>query len=192
MATDIDTLLQSYTTWLGEQIKTRTIGEYQEITTPFLDRHNDCIQLYLRYGVVQAPGERLEQRKLRQEIGETLISWADEYFSSDEHINKRIPRKEMYDSFITYDPSQRKYIQPQPFKKKLVLYCKWKGYLFNPNKYDSKSGLPLYLDKDGKPIIDDKSGGVEYFTIGKPDSGTPTEALDPLGIPLDSDGKLDF
>ena len=29
MATDIDTLLQSYTTWLGEQIKTRTIGEYQ-------------------------------------------------------------------------------------------------------------------------------------------------------------------
>ena len=152
----------------------------------------NCIQLYLRYGVVQAPGERLEQRKLRQEIGETLISWADEYFSSDEHINKRIPRKEMYDSFITYDPSQRKYIQPQPFKKKLVLYCKWKGYLFNPNKYDSKSGLPLYLDKDGKPIIDDKSGGVEYFTIGKPDSGTPTEALDPLGIPLDSDGKLDF
>lgn len=34
----------------------------------------NCIQLYLQFGVVQAPGERLEQRKLRQEMGETLIS----------------------------------------------------------------------------------------------------------------------
>ena len=29
----------------------------------------NCIQLYLKFGVVQAPGERLQQRKLRQEIG---------------------------------------------------------------------------------------------------------------------------
>lgn len=131
----------------------------------------NCIQLYLRYGVVQAPGERLEQRKLRQEIGESLISWADEYFSDEQHINHRIPRKEIYDAFINYDPSQRKYIQPTPFKKKLIAYCHWKGYVFNPHKYDRKSGLPLYFDKDGKPIIDDKSGGVEYFMIGNDSSG---------------------
>ena len=152
----------------------------------------NCIQLYLRYGVVQAPGERLEQRKLRQEIGETLISWADEYFSDDQHINHRIARKEMYDSLITYDPAQRKYILPTAFKKKLVLYCKWKGYVFNPQKYDKKSGLPLYLDKDGKPILDDKSGGVEYFTIGTQDCDTPSEDTDPMGLAVDPSGKLDF
>lgn len=151
-----------------------------------------CIQLYLKYGVVQAPGERLEQRKLRQEIGDTLISWADEYFSNEHNLNRRTPRKEMYDALITYDPAQRKYILPTAFKKKLVLYCKWKGYIFNPQKYDRKSGLPLFLDKDGKPIIDDKSGGVEYFTIGTPDHPEPEQAKDPLGLEIDDSGKIEF
>lgn len=98
----------------------------------------------------------------------------------------------MYDALITYDPAQRKYILPTAFKKKLVLYCKWKEYIFNPQKYDKKSGLPLFLDKDGKPVIDDKSGGVEYFTIGTPDCTNPAEATDPMGLPVDNDGKLDF
>lgn len=87
MATDIDTLLQSYTTWLGEQIKTRTIGEYQEITTPFLDRHNDCIQLYLKklteqeyllsdggYTIqdLESCGCRLDTEKRQELLNETL------------------------------------------------------------------------------------------------------------------------
>lgn len=152
----------------------------------------NCIQLYLKYGVVQAPGERLEQRKLRQEIGETLISWADEYFSNEHNVNRRTPRKEMYDALINYDPAQRKYILPTAFKKKLVLYCKWKGYIFNPQKYDQKSGLPLFLDKDGKPVIDDKSGGVEYFTIGTPGRTEPVQAKDPMGLDIDGSEKLEF
>ena len=87
MATDIDTLLQSYTTWLGEQIKTRTIGEYQEITTPFFDRHNDCIQLYLKklteqeyllsdggYTIqdLESCGCRLDTEKRQELLNETL------------------------------------------------------------------------------------------------------------------------
>lgn len=77
----------------------------------------NCIQLYLKFGVVQAPGERLQQRKLRQEIGETIISWADEYFSSEEHCH-RTPRKEIYDNFRNYDPQQSKYISTTAFKER--------------------------------------------------------------------------
>ena len=126
----------------------------------------NCVQLYLRFGVIQAPGERLEQRKLRQEMGETLISWADEYFSSEEHLNQRLSRKDLYDAFCTYDSSVRKYISPTAFKKKFVMYCEWKGFIFNPQKYDSITGKPFQIDKDGRPVIDDKAGGVEYFTVG--------------------------
>ena len=140
----------------------------------------NCVQLYLQFGVVQAPGERLEQRKLRQEIGETLISWADEYYSSDEHC-KRTARKEVYDAFCMYDPQQRKFISPNSFKKRIKMYCELNGYLFNPHKYDPTSGQPLYFDGDGKPVIDDKSGGVEYFTIGKPQKPEPQE---PEQMPL--------
>lgn len=127
----------------------------------------NCIQLYLKFGVVQAPGERLEMRKMRQEITEPLISWADEYFSDAEKINKRINKRDLYDSFCNYDPAQRKFISSTAFKKKFILYCSFSGYVFNPHKYDARTGLPHQFDKDGKSIIDDKSGGVEYFTIGK-------------------------
>ncbi|WP_291528577.1 primase-helicase family protein [Bacteroides sp. UBA939] len=126
----------------------------------------NCIQLYLTFGVVQAPGERLEMRKLRQEITEPLISWADEYFSDPAHLNTKLVRPELYDAFKNYDRRQEKYISTTDFKKKIKLYCKWKGYVFNPNKYDPVTGKPHHFDKDGAPILDDKSGGVEYFTIG--------------------------
>lgn len=126
----------------------------------------DCVQLYLRYGVVEAPGERLEARILRQEITEGFIAWADEYFSSDENRNRRIPRKTLSDLYFEYDPLQRKYVSPTEFKKRFVKFCQWKGYTFNPSKYDPVTGLPNSLDKDGRAILDDKSGGVEYFTVG--------------------------
>lgn len=159
----------------------------------------NCVQLYLQFGVVQAPGERLEQRKLRQEIGETLISWADEYYSSEEHC-ARTPRKEVYDAFCNYDPQQRKFISASAFKNKIKKYCELKGYVFNPQKYDPTTGLALYLDRDGKPVIDDKSGGVEYFTIGTQvkaaDGSTTIETpvqKDPMGLPVDDHtGKIDF
>ena len=142
----------------------------------------NCIQLYLTFGVVQAPGERLEERKLRQEIGETFISWADEYFSAPEHIGCRLVKKELFDALCFYDPAQRKYNTPASFKKKFVMYCKWKGFVFNPQKYDSKTGLPYQVDKDGRPVVDDKSGGVEYFTVG-----TGKEIIQPGEDPLDPD-----
>ncbi len=151
----------------------------------------NCIQLYLTYGVVQAPGERLEQRKLRQEIGELFISWADEYFSSDEHLNHRLVKKELYDALVNYDPKNRDFINPNAFKKKLIAYCRWKGFVFNPQKYDPRSGKPLFYDKDGKAIIDDKSGGVEYVTIGTTPGESPAPASDPMGLPM-TDNKLEF
>jgi hypothetical protein len=148
----------------------------------------NCIQLYLEFGVVQAPGERLEMRKLRQEITEPLIAWADEYFSDPAHMNCRLVKKELYDAFCTYDPSQRKFISMTLFKKKFVMYCEWKGYMFNPDKYDPLTGKPHQFDRDGKPVIDDKAGGVEYFTVGnsgkkesevkKSDSGLPFDPSD--------------
>lgn len=125
-----------------------------------------CIQTYLQFGVIESPGERLEVRRLRQEITEGFIMWGDEYFSAPEHINKRISRKELYDAFLEYSPEQKKWTTPTGFKKKFVKYCSFKGYLFNPHRYDPLTRLPIYLDKDGAADMDDKSAGVEWFTVG--------------------------
>jgi len=41
-------LVSSYIEWLKSKITTTEIQGYQEISTPFLDRHNDHIQIYVK------------------------------------------------------------------------------------------------------------------------------------------------
>ena len=54
MATDCQSLVESYVAWLRETIATDDIDGVCEITTPFLDRHNDRLQIY-----VECHGDRL-------------------------------------------------------------------------------------------------------------------------------------
>lgn len=41
-------LVESYVTWLKERIRLENIGGICEITTPFIDRHNDHLQIYVK------------------------------------------------------------------------------------------------------------------------------------------------
>lgn len=125
-----------------------------------------CVQLYFRLGVVQSPSERIETRQLRQFMGETFLAWAEEYFSAECNRNDRKPRKQLFDTYLDYSQEPRKYATPQAFKNKLKSYCEYAGYIFNPQRLDPTSRQPLYYDKDGRPLLDDKRDGVEYFVIG--------------------------
>lgn len=125
-----------------------------------------CIQIYFRYGYVPGPMDRLDKRKLLQDVSEEFCLWADEYFSS-ERINTRIPRKTMYADLLEYiGPSRRAYYSPRNFKVKLVKYCQLRDLLFQPQFYDPVNNKYLNLDKDGRPILKDTSNSVEYFTVG--------------------------
>ena len=129
-----------------------------------------CVQIYFRFGYVPAPGERLEQRKLRQDIGEEFILWADEYFSDEDHLNRELLRKDVYESLLSYvGNDKRKFYTPQSFKNKLKYYCKFRDYIFNPECYNPYTGEYRSTAKDGRPQTDIKRNGKEYFTIGEPD-----------------------
>ncbi|NDV45820.1 DUF3854 domain-containing protein [Paludibacter sp. 221] len=129
-----------------------------------------CVQTYLRFGVVEAPAERIELRNLRQQMGESFLLWAEEYFSDEAKLNTQLKRRELYEEFIVQFPEQRKFISATSFKERIKAYCKWKGYIFNKSRFDPISGEPLYYDKkSGDAIIDYKTGGIEYFEIGTPD-----------------------
>lgn len=136
----------------------------------------ECVQIYLQYGVVQAPGDRIASRQLRQSMGETFLTWADEYFSDPTKINARLVRKELYDAFLTHSPEQRKFVNQPEFKKKIIRYCEWSSWIFNPNRIDPITQQCMYLDKDGRPDMDDKSGGIEYFMMGTPSYWLKNEA----------------
>ena len=44
----IHQLICDYTIWLNGEISVAKYGDYYELTTPFLDRYNDCLQVYLK------------------------------------------------------------------------------------------------------------------------------------------------
>ncbi len=48
MSLDIQRLLDTYYIWLKDKTAIRQIDQWTEITTPYLDRHNDYIQIYAK------------------------------------------------------------------------------------------------------------------------------------------------
>jgi hypothetical protein len=48
MSNEIKDLIEKYLNWLKDKTVLREIGDYVEITTPYLDRHNDYIQIYVK------------------------------------------------------------------------------------------------------------------------------------------------
>lgn len=48
MLSDVQRLLDSYSAWLKDNHNLREVGEWVEITTPYVDRHNDQLQIYAR------------------------------------------------------------------------------------------------------------------------------------------------
>jgi hypothetical protein len=45
---NIEEMIGEYTTWLRKEITVATFGEYVELTTPYLDRFNDYLQIYAK------------------------------------------------------------------------------------------------------------------------------------------------
>jgi hypothetical protein len=48
MISDIQKLLDEYSAWLKDKTVLRQIDDWVEITTPYLDRHNDYVQIYAK------------------------------------------------------------------------------------------------------------------------------------------------
>ena len=48
MIDEIQSLLDKYLLWLKDKTKIRQINDWIEITTPYLDRHNDYLQIYVK------------------------------------------------------------------------------------------------------------------------------------------------
>lgn len=48
MVINIESLTKKYSDWLFQNTTTRKVKDTIEITLPYLDRNNDCIQVYLK------------------------------------------------------------------------------------------------------------------------------------------------
>lgn len=124
-----------------------------------------CVHIYLKHGVVEAPGDRIAARQMRQEMGESFLAWAEEYFSNPERLNTRLVKNAVYGECLQATGYKQTLWSVTKFKKSIKLYCEWAGLRYNLNLYDPETNQPLFYDKDGRVIEDDKSGGVEYISL---------------------------
>jgi len=87
-----------------------------------------CLQFYLQHGLIESPAERLEMRRLRQEIGDDFLSWAESFFSDPVNINVTYDRKELTGK-IEVDVKGAMRWRTTTIKKKLQLFCKYAGLI---------------------------------------------------------------
>lgn len=158
-----------------------------------------CIQIYYRFGYVTTPDDRLEERRLTQQIGPDFLTWADEYFDADgQHINTRILREEMYHDFteaIQKVRGPKISYSAKSFSQKLQYYVRLRGLYFNPQKYNPETKLWNEYDADGRPKKRDTSNSKEYFTIGNKEYyrlNPPAPSQPVLSVSVNEDGDLPF
>lgn len=86
MIDDVRALLDRYAAWLKDKTSLRQVNDWVEITTPYLDRHNDYLQIYARrqngtftltddgyiIGDLEHSGCKLESAKRRALLEATL------------------------------------------------------------------------------------------------------------------------
>lgn len=86
MIDEVQKLLDQYVAWLKDKTALRQIQDYVEITTPYLDRHNDHLQIYAKrenggyllsddgyvVGDLRLSGCELESRKRKELLRLTL------------------------------------------------------------------------------------------------------------------------
>jgi hypothetical protein len=96
-----------------------------------------CVQLYLRYGVIESDNFPIM-------MGEMFLLWAENYFALEERRNCRIAKSDLQDDFKNRYPEIIRNFKPTQFRTNIIRYCEWKGWTFNR-------------------VL---SGGVEYFIIG--------------------------
>lgn len=86
MISEIQDLLDKYICWLKDKTVLRQIKDWVEITTPYLDRHNDYLQIYVKrdyngfiltddgytIGDLHQSGCELESKKRKSLLGLTL------------------------------------------------------------------------------------------------------------------------
>lgn len=143
----------------------------------------ECVMYYLRsfeeswvdqgVGVVPPPMKQIELRTLRQEMSETFLQWAEEYYDpSGPHLNVREQRNDVFVAFLDFAGSSGHGITRSNILRRIKSFCKYKGYDLNINKPNDKGKYYIEwkkLNPDDSFIgVNDKSGGKEYFTVHFP------------------------
>lgn len=113
-----------------------------------------AIQVYMqfpdlgRYGIESGD---ISRRKLRQQIGEDFLEFADLYFTPGYMLNRVIVKERVLEDYLAQFPNDRKFMDVRRIKEKAEQYAKYAGL-----DYNAASKAP-----DGRI----KSSGFEFLCV---------------------------
>ncbi len=166
--TNCEDLVKQYVDWLRQRMSVQSVGDACEITTPFVDRHNDQIQIYVRgvnghflltddgYTVrdLKMSGCEFNSEKRRQLLNATLNGFGIKMHGDELTVEARpdnFPQKKhnlmqamlaVNDMFAMASP-----IVQSLFREDVERYLHSKEIRFTPSvKFTGKSGFDHFFD----------------------------------------------
>lgn len=119
-----------------------------------------CVQTYIRYpdlNTYQIPSKDVRRRQLRQRMGEEFLEFMESWWS--DKINHAVRKAWALEEYFRFAPNERKYVKSTVFKKKILAYCEYAGYTYNPGlDYNDRlrnNGYEYVLIADGQYKRDD-------------------------------------
>jgi len=111
-----------------------------------------AIQMWLKHGKVEMPGESITIRRLRQNMGEEFLKWALSYYDPTSklfnQLDKSIERKQIFEDFLkTISMKKRSSFSAIRFGKCMKDFCQYKGYVFDSKKTNGVEFWTIYTKK---------------------------------------------
>lgn len=90
------------------------------------------VAAFMRFGLVEPDMPDIAMRQMKAEIGLDFINWADQWFEND-RFNKIINKEEAFEAWkASLNRKELAWVTPNKFKKKILGWCKVRGYTYNP------------------------------------------------------------
>lgn len=118
-----------------------------------------CLHTYICiHNKVQPPMDDIEKRNIQRTLTDEFIWWADDYFTP-ERMNRPVAKNELFESWkSTLSDQAARSVRIRTLKEKLMLYCRYKKYLFCPD-----SVLSSQMEKERREIRRSEDGKDVYY-----------------------------
>lgn len=141
-------------TEFGKNLITNYTPEEMNLFYNFLMQ---CLSAFLQLRVrIQPPMQQLEKRMLQRALTDEFIYWAEDYFNED-RLNTLINKHLAFEDYkATLSKNVANSIKITTFKSKVIDYCRYKGYTFNPEEMlqstNEKERNEIRKKEDGKDV----------------------------------------
>ncbi len=145
----------------------------------------NCIAVWHKLHIrIQPPMRQIEQRNLQRAITDEFIWWAEDWLPNG-HLDVIV---DIDEAFAAYRSTLNKKIQDSikkaTFKKKLIMFCSYKGWMYNPTEL-----LRSETERQRNDIRRKVNGNNLYcfYIDTRPDRETELDPVSIIGTPPEPD-----